>query len=350
MMHVFNELRPSGAEVILLDSLDLWYRHGYAIEVVAKAANEGPFAQQFRDRGVVVHHIDPTTNEPLVPRLTRLFSQRAPDVVHIHAESHSTGVAISAKRARVRRVVRTVHAPFTTSRAGQTKRVLQRFFVRRIGIKMVAVSETVAANELDRFYNPCRVVTNGADLSRFQPPTDQRRRSLRESLGLSDHLFPVAISVANCAPVKNHEEILRALNHVPNCYYLHVGEEDPDGRERRLAEELGVADRVLFAGPQSDVSVWLQAADVYVMPSTYEGLPLAALEALACGLPAVLAPVGGLLEISAPGLGIAWADRAQGIVEQLRALPPASSGKSLDDLRERFSLARAVASYADIYS
>ena len=78
-----------------------------------------------------------------------------------------------------------------------------------------------------------------------------------------------------------------------------------DGPERsrleRTAQELGVSDRVFFAGWQTDLSTWLSALDVFVLTSNSEGLPLGALEAMAAGLPVVTTPVGDLPEVVAEG-------------------------------------------------
>jgi glycosyltransferase involved in cell wall biosynthesis len=119
-----------------------------------------------------------------------------------------------------------------------------------------------------------------------------------------------------------------------------VGAEEPGQPERALARELGVAGRVRFMGPQDDVRTVLHAADAFVMPSLREGLPISALEALATGLPAVLADAPGLRDLRLLFPGVLWAKPAAaplaGALRRFAAL----------EARERWALAREHAAIA----
>jgi glycosyltransferase involved in cell wall biosynthesis len=83
---------------------------------------------------------------------------------------------------------------------------------------------------------------------------------------------------------------------------------------RRQAEALGIAGRVHFAGPQKapEVARWMNACDVFCLPSATEGCPNVILEALACGRPVVATAVGGIPEIVTPRCGILVADDEAG--------------------------------------
>jgi glycosyltransferase involved in cell wall biosynthesis len=76
-----------------------------------------------------------------------------------------------------------------------------------------------------------------------------------------------------------------------------VGQEEEGHPERQMAKDLGIADQVKFVGYSNDVLPLLSAADVYVMPSLYEGFSIAALEAVATGIPAILTDVNGLKDM-----------------------------------------------------
>jgi len=108
------------------------------------------------------------------------------------------------------------------------------------------------------------------------------------------------VSVGNCNKTKNHSAILEAMTMIPETVkiqYLHVGMEEQDYPEREQAAAHGVSCNVRFVGAQNDVREALWAADVYVMPSLYEGFGIAALEAISVGLPAVLYDCSGLRDL-----------------------------------------------------
>jgi glycosyltransferase involved in cell wall biosynthesis len=79
--------------------------------------------------------------------------------------------------------------------------------------------------------------------------------------------------------------------------YLHVGQERREREERKLAAELRVADQVHFLGVVLDIAPILQAADLFLMPSTHEGFGVAACEAMGAGLPVILSDVEGLRDL-----------------------------------------------------
>lgn len=143
-----------------------------------------------------------------------------------------------------------------------------------------------------------RVAYNGVDEPRRV--TAAELEGLRATLDLRPSASVVAV-VARLRPVKGVDVLLRSLaeirGHHSDPHVVVVGSGASEDSLRRLAGELGVADRVRFAGFQSDVAPWLRLADVVAMPSRDEAFPLAALEALACARPFVASAVGGILEM-----------------------------------------------------
>jgi glycosyltransferase involved in cell wall biosynthesis len=165
----------------------------------------------------------------------------------------------------------------------------------------------------------------------------------------------VIVSVGNCSDVKNHPEILRAVSLLPATVaplYLHVGKELADQPERALAAELNLAERVRFLGSQGDPRQFLWAADVYVMPSLREGLGISALEAIAAGVPAVLANIDGLADIAAETDSVvltttAAQSIADGIAQVASVQIEERQARALLDsarIRERFSISNGVRS------
>lgn len=354
VLHVLNELRPSGAEVMLRSAAAQWEVHGIEADVLAVAPTPGVFAEDLRSAGYgVLHDGAPLRRVPA--RLRHLVATGRYDVVHLHAERGNFYFALAALSAGAA-VVRTVHGIFGFQGLLRAERTLQRLILSRVGVLHVCVGSSTADNERRRFGNPSEIVENWYDGS-FRPPTPQERVRARTALGL-DHRDMVAVSVGNCAPVKRHEAILEAMAHPagpPHLVYLHVGEEDVECSERGLAARLGVADRVRFLGRGHPLTA-LHAADVFVMPSVREGLGLAAVEALATGLPAVLADAPGLRDVAGASPAASLTDVAP---EHLAAAissaarPPlgvrAGAGGESRTLQDRFGMPRGVARYAEVY-
>ena len=119
----------------------------------------------------------------------------------------------------------------------------------------------------------------------------QIEKEVRQDLRIPEGAFVVG-HVGRFAPPKNHKFIIRVFAEVlkekTNAFLLLVGDGDLRGEAEALTVELGIQNNVIFAGLRSDVNRMLQAMDVFLFPSIYEGLPLSIIEAQAAGLPCLI--------------------------------------------------------------
>jgi glycosyltransferase involved in cell wall biosynthesis len=149
-------------------------------------------------------------------------------------------------------------------------------------------------------------IGNGVDVDRFLPASAETRRSLRRQLmgdGAPDGA--ICCTVARLSAQKGLDvlvdaaAILRGRRGEPPARFLVVGDgELREPIERRIAQ-LGVSDTVELVGAQPPEAIpsWLASADIFVLPSHYEGLSLAVMEAMASGLPVVITQVSGSAEL-----------------------------------------------------
>jgi glycosyltransferase involved in cell wall biosynthesis len=217
----------------------------------------------------------------------------------------------------------------------------------------------VQENERRRFGVETELVHNWFDSNTFRGFEPGLRARARVDLRIRDGQFVVAV-IGNCSEIKNHGALLRAialLSPSERPLLLHAGDEHAAPGERELADSLGIANDVRFMGPVDDVRGTLAASDAYVMPSLTEGLPLAALEAVASGLPAVLSDVGGLSNFREHFRGLVFvqptADSIAAGLRVLRGQPEeerSSNGRYNERVaREAFSIDAGVRAYTRLY-
>ncbi|MDD2885169.1 MAG: glycosyltransferase family 4 protein [Dechloromonas sp.] len=172
---------------------------------------------------------------------------------------------------------------------------------------VICISELVR-DDIRRFYgvpeHKLHVIYNGIDLDRYHPRlAAEHRRAVRAEYGIPD-AAPLFIYVGSGFERKGVGPLLQAVAQANNrdIHLLVVGADKHLERYRQQAEKLGIARRVVFTGGLKDVRPAYGAADAFVLPTLYEPLSNAVLEALACGLPSVVSDHCGAAELITPGI------------------------------------------------
>jgi glycosyltransferase involved in cell wall biosynthesis len=162
--------------------------------------------------------------------------------------------------------------------------------------KLVAISERVR-KELKEYYDvpddSIVTIPNGINLSRFNPENGKSRIAIRQSFGVDDDV-PLLLFVGSRYRIKGLKFAIQALAKMKTKAVLLVVGDDAMKTYRHLADELGVGERVIFAGARKDLPEIYPAADAFVLPTLYETFALVCLEAMASGLPVLASPVGGI--------------------------------------------------------
>jgi glycosyltransferase involved in cell wall biosynthesis len=195
-------------------------------------------------------------------------------------------------------------------------------------------------------------IANGIDVNRFQPGRDFE---LRRSFGIPDNALLFGSS-GHLRAEKNLSLLLRAFAQagIPGARLMLLGEGPCRPELESLAHELSIADRVVFAGHIEDTRPYYAAFDVFVMSSVTEQMPMALLEAMACGLPAVCTSAGDTESILGEP-AISKGDLA-GYVEALRRIaadPQARAALGAKNRRraeECYSSNRMVQEYERLYA
>lgn len=240
--------------------------------------------------------------------LVKLLRSNRVDVLHIHLTGASGGrwVFLASRLAGVPALIYTQQiAP--EKRAPLPIR-LERKLVNLVVHRFIAVSEATRRKYVDRLAQSeakTVVIPNAVELDRYRGDYGAARVSTRRLWNIPLDAKVIG-TVARLSPQKALHVLLEALpaviREVPEVRVLIVGDGSERPRLEKLADRLGVASCVYFAGNRVDVPDQLLAMDVFVLPSLFEGLPLAILEAMAAGRPVVATEVDGVPEIVKDGV------------------------------------------------
>jgi glycosyltransferase involved in cell wall biosynthesis len=264
----------------------------------------GLLAERARGLGASVQAVPPM---PLglegareVPAFARELRRAKPAVFHAHLSWPLAAkyALFAAVLARVPAIVATVHLypEFPLDRSNYLQERLLAAFVGRY----IAVSNDIATRLTGTFRWPpskIEVIHNGISLDRFRRGADADLRAQLAGPGER----PVFLTVARLDAQKGHDVLLRAAAQVAEARFALAGEGPERSRLESEAKRLGLGDRVLFLGQRPDVPELLAASDGFVLPSLYEGSPLAVLEAMAAAKPVISSAIGGTDELVVDG-------------------------------------------------
>jgi len=296
VVHFVDSAEFGGVERMLLETLTgLDRRRWQPLLMHHPEPGLAPMVVEARAAGVEVRGVPRVTdrNAPLrFPGLLRRLRGEEPDVFHAHLNwpLACKWALLASALARTPATIASVHL-FVDSLVNRSVRAQHRFFSTAVD-RYVTVSRAVAARMREVFHVPAAridVVHNGVDAGRFDVATDP---ALRRTL-CADPGRPIVMTLARLSVQKGHDTLLDAASRVPGAVFVLVGDGPLRGSLERQARERNVADRVLFLGHRGDVAELLACCDLFVLPSLFEGLPLAVLEAMAAGKPVIASGIGG---------------------------------------------------------
>jgi glycosyltransferase involved in cell wall biosynthesis len=301
-------------------------------------------------------------------RLRRITAEYRPHVVQTRLDHANLVGALAARFAGAPPVVWAVHStdlgPLRFSwktrivrrACAQLSRVLPRFIVSD------AHSSAALHRRIGFSASKLMVVPNGVDPSMFRPDAVARER-MRRMWGVAPETALLGC-VARWDPLKDHENLLRALKLTRDragnfrCVLVGRGMSAENADLQAAIDRCGVADVVILAGSSSDVPGIMNAIDVHVLASRSESLPVAVIEAMACGTPCVVTDVGDARQIVGDTGWVVSPRDSVALAAALEAALAALRSGALKDIAEQcrarvvreYSLARMGAEYAALWS
>lgn len=293
-------LGRGGAEQLLVNAAPYLNRSRFEYHVAYLLPWKDALVGELEAKGLPVHCLDGGRGPGWIGRLRRLVRSEGIDLVH----SHSPLAAVA---------VRLALGPGSPRRVYTEHNVWERFHPATYWLNLLtfprsnhvfAVSDHVRNSV--RYPGPLRMMHKPPIETLYHGPDPisvagwGRSDGVREELGIPAGV-PIVGTVANFKVHKDYPTLMRAaaqvVKQMPGVRFVVVGLGPLEKDIRRLAESLGLDGSVVFAGYREDAPRVAGAFDVFVLSSLHEGLSIAAVEAMAQGVPAVVTNVGGLPEV-----------------------------------------------------
>ncbi len=305
MLWLIKGLGVGGAEQLLLMSARNRDRSRILPTVAYLLRVKSDLAGALRDEDVETHCFDGRSswNVRWLFAFRRLLQIGRFDVIHVHSPLMAAGARLvvrSLPRRDRPRIIVTEHNVWTSHT--RLTRFSDRLTASPREVRL-AVSAAVRDSMPPAIRARARVVRQGIDTAKVRAAAPARD-AVRESLGVPPGVLLVG-TVANLRATKGYPDLMHAarmvLDEREDVMFVSVGRGPLEPELRAMHAQLRLGDRFQLLGHRPDGVRMMSAFDVFCLPSHYEGLPLALMEALALGLPVVATRVGGLAELVTDG-------------------------------------------------
>ncbi len=357
---VVKGLGPGGAERLLVAAAAAHDRSAFTFEVVYLLPWKNHLVEELTDLGVRCTCLEVHDERDVrwAARLRRKLRTEPVDIVHMHspyAAAITRLVVQSLPRSVRPALVSTEHNPWSTFKP------VTRYanaWTARLDDAAFAVSQQARDSMSPRQRAKAEVLIHGVDVKGIAKLRDERR-DVRAELGVADHT-PIVGTVANYHPKKDWPNLLNAVRILVDrgvdFRVCAVGQGPLEADVKALHAQLRLERVVTLTGYRPDAVRLMAGCDVFALGSTWEGLPVALMEACALELPIVATRVGGIPDtfhdgadalLVPPASPVALADAIQRVIDEdgLRARLAAGSAARAAD----FDIARAAGRLEDVY-
>lgn len=293
----------------------------------------------------------------IIYRLYFLYKKMKPTIVHTYRPSANFWGRIPAIFARVPIIIATEHNYEKSNISIAAINYLLSLFTHKI----IAVSQEIATQLIKVYHineNKVQIIDEGIDFTEYHPrPKNYEYRKL---LSINNNAIIIGLA-GRLMEQKGHKTFLHAfqkvLNEFPNVYAVIAGEGPLAGELQGLAEKLKINNNLSFVGFRKDLSEFLSQLDLFVMPSLWEGMPIALINAAACEIPIIATSVGGIPEFIKDNINghlVTSGDPealSQKIILALKQLNKAREMAKVarQDALNRYSIRRMIHNHEELY-
>lgn len=344
----------AGAETMCENLTYELVKKGHEVIVISLYDYHSPITNRLENTGVRLVYLDkkPGLDLPIVSKIRKILKEYRPHILHTHLYllKYVYPAAISLP---IKGIVHTLHN-VAEKENNKLDRTINKFLFKAGKAIPVALTEQISntiQNEYGISQERIPVILNGVNLRLCIPETDY-------SLKDKEHID--LIHVGRYTPVKNHEQLIDAVVKVhevfPNIRLHLYGDGELKGTINDTIKNSNACDYIFDHGLTDNVYIPLSKADIFLLPSIYEGMPMTIIEAMATGLPVVASAVGGVPDMIEDGEnGLLCGTDANSISDSIMRLINdedlcKSLGGSAIKRAKDFSSEKMANDYIDLYN
>lgn len=309
----------TGVQKVTLDEFRLL--DGSKFEPVLFCKEEGVLSNAVLELGLTTCFV-PTLVRPISPlkdflsvvKLSSLLKRLAPDILHTH--SSKTGILgrLAGKVSDVPIVIHTVHGfafPYASSRIVRLFYFFMEYFGGKLCDALIVLNEGDRLVAIEKLAIPAEkvyLISNGVDVDCFEKVTAEQRTEIRRKVfDVTDEDVICVGMVGRLWRQKNPVCLLRAAIRVLEktdikVQFYFIGDGELRSELEQMISEHGLSSQIQIMGWRQDVASLLSALDIFVLPSRWEGMPLAILEAMASSLPVIVSNISGNHDLVSHGI------------------------------------------------
>ncbi|WP_316736887.1 glycosyltransferase family 4 protein [Pedobacter aquatilis] len=300
ILHAIRQGKVGGGETHVLDLVNQLDKEKY--ESVILSFTEGPMVDKLKADGFAtfVINTEKPFNFTIWNEVKQLISAQKIDLIHAHGTRANSNTFFSAKSLKIP-LLYTVHGwsfhPDQNPAVKFIRSASERFLVN-VANKTICVSQSNLVEGKGKFpMKNAVVIANGINRDKFNP--DKEFKNIRSEFQISKEVTLVGY-IARITHQKSPLTFLKAIdaiNNKENLKFLIVGDGDLKADMLALAKELNLEQHIIFVDFRSDIPEILSAVDIFCLPSLWEGLPIALLEAMSMRKTIVASNIDGITDL-----------------------------------------------------